>query len=519
MRKLRWLIPAVLLLDVSAQTAIRLRSGPLPENILGRGTARLRSATPESVDRIHLLVRFENGLDDETQVRLAERDIRLVAFVPDDAYLISSPSIESLDGIGLIYAGLLEAANKLAPSIELDDPGREEQVVAEFHYDVEPGRARSLALQFGLEVVDNPDLLPHQLLVRGPLSSIYAVAGLDPVASIYKASEELVRGEPVTACAGPLAGALPVAASLIKSFGEGWDGPGRNAVELGYWMGAMVRSLPETDARAQVFRAMQQWTAASAITFRGLAWPNQKRAIDIFFASGDHGDGFKFDGPGRVLAHAFYPPPNAETIAGDLHFDADEPWKIGADTDLFSVALHELGHSLGLAHSDNPNDVMYGFYRRYTGLQAGDIEAIRTIYADPLPGSPETPETPATPTDPETPSTPTVPGAPSVPETPATPPATPVSDKTAPTLLITSPTRTSMLTSAASITISGAATDNTAVSSVAWTTSTGKSGIAAGLPLFKTPAIPLSYGTNQIVIRAFDAAGNSAWRSIMVTRR
>jgi hypothetical protein len=488
----------------------------LPENILGRSTARLRSAAPESAERIHLLVRFENGLDEEAKLRIAERDVRLVSFVPDDAYLISAPSTGSLDGLGLIYAGMLEAANKMAPSIELDDPGREEHVVAEFHYDVEPERARSLALQFGLDVVENPDLLPHQLLLRGPLSSIYAVAGLDPVASIYRASEELVRGEPVTACAGPLAGALPVAANLIKTFGEGWDGPGRNAVELGYWMGAMARSLPETDARAQVFRAMQQWAAASAITFRGLAWPNQKRAIDIFFASGDHGDGFKFDGPGRVLAHAFYPPPNAETIAGDLHFDSDEPWKIGADIDLFSVALHELGHSLGLAHSDNPSDVMYGFYRRYTSLQAGDIEAIRSIYADPPAGNPETPETPATPTDPETP---TVPETPAGPEPPATPPPAPASDKTAPTLLITSPARTSMLTSAASITISGTATDNTAVTSVAWTTSTGMSGTAAGLPVFKTTAIPLSYGTNQIVIRAFDAAGNSAWRSITVTRR
>ncbi len=517
MRKLRWLVPAVLLLDVSAQTSIRLRNGPLPENVLGRGTARLRSTAPEGADRIHLLARFENGLDDEARLRLAERDIRLVAFVPDDAYVISAPSIGSLDGMGLIYAGQLEAANKVAPSIELDDPGREEQVVAEFHYDVEPGRARSLALQFGLEVVDNPDLLPYQLLVRGPLSSIYAVAGLDPVASIYRASAELVRGEPVTACAGHLAGALPVAASLIKTFGEGWDGPGRNAVELGYWMGAMVRSLPETDARAQVFRAMQQWSVAAAITFRGLVWPNQRRSIDIFFASGDHGDGFKFDGPGRVLAHAFYPPPNAETIAGDLHFDADEPWKIGSDTDLFSVALHELGHSLGLAHSDNPNDVMYGFYRRWTSLQGGDIESIRTIYADPLPTDPATPQAPATPAVPGTPAAPAVPETPSTP--PVIPPSTPLKDTTSPTLTITSPTQVSLFTSASSITISGSATDNVAVSSVTWTTSTGKSGTATGLPLFKTSAIPLSYGTNQIVIRAFDAAGNSAWRSITVTRR
>jgi hypothetical protein len=57
------------------------------------------------------------------------------------------------------------------------------------------------------------------------------------------------------------------------------------------------------------------------------------------------------------------------------------------------------------------------------------------------------------------------------------------------------------------------------VTSVTWSTSMGASGVAEGLPAFKTQAIPLVKGTNQIVIRASDAAGNSSWRSISVTRR
>ena len=41
-------------------------------------------------------------------------------------------------------------------------------------------------------------------------------------------------------------------------------------------------------------------------------------------------------------------PLNPEPIAGDMHFDNDESWRIGANLDVFSVALHETGHALGL---------------------------------------------------------------------------------------------------------------------------------------------------------------------------
>ncbi|KAL8132405.1 hypothetical protein AgCh_008054 [Apium graveolens] len=46
--------------------------------------------------------------------------------------------------------------------------------------------------------------------------------------------------------------------------------------------------------------------------------------ITIGFASGYHGDGSSFDGPGGTLAHAFAP------TDGRLHCDADESWAIEA---------------------------------------------------------------------------------------------------------------------------------------------------------------------------------------------
>ena len=48
---------------------------------------------------------------------------------------------------------------------------------------------------------------------------------------------------------------------------------------------------------------------------------NSKKAkFKIRFKKGKHSDKYKFDGKGKVLAHAFYP------RSGKIHFDDDETW-------------------------------------------------------------------------------------------------------------------------------------------------------------------------------------------------
>ena len=54
--------------------------------------------------------------------------------------------------------------------------------------------------------------------------------------------------------------------------------------------------------------------------------------------------------------------------------------------DLFSVTVHELGHSLGLMHSNIPDAIMFPYYRGYSKsikLHGDDIAAIRKLYGDP----------------------------------------------------------------------------------------------------------------------------------------
>ncbi|KAG7159706.1 Matrix metalloproteinase-24-like [Homarus americanus] len=100
-------------------------------------------------------------------------------------------------------------------------------------------------------------------------------------------------------------------------------------------------------------------------------------------------DGYIFDGPGRVLAHAFYPGPR---IGGDLHFDDSENFVAHhlrekyKGKSLLITAAHELGHSLGLRHSDVENALMAPYYQDFPEdlkLPFDDKYGIQTLYGRP----------------------------------------------------------------------------------------------------------------------------------------
>jgi hypothetical protein len=73
-------------------------------------------------------------------------------------------------------------------------------------------------------------------------------------------------------------------------------------------------------------------------------------------------------------------------------------------------------------------------------------------------------------------------------------------------------------TSQSTITVTGTASDNVAVSKVTWENIIMGSGTAAGTSNWTAAAIPVYVGTNTLIIRAYDAAGNSSWRTLTVVR-
>ncbi len=157
---------------------------------------------------------------------------------------------------------------------------------------------------------------------------------------------------------------------------------------LTYGFQNFTPDLSQAQVRTAIQQALQLWADVTPLTFAEVGI-GANPDIVIRFVAGDHGDGSNFDGAGGVLAHAFYPPPNGGALAGDAHFDEAETWSVNlpaTGTDLVTVAAHEFGHSLGLAHSDVAGALMAPFYGGpHRRLEADDIAGIQSIYGGRLP--------------------------------------------------------------------------------------------------------------------------------------
>jgi len=539
-----------LALPAVAQMPIYLKSRTIDTSAgsvfaLDDKSPKRRAARRAVNGRGHYLVQFAAPMQDADINGLEERGAKVLQYVHQNSLLVSLPEGASLSGAGVSWAGELEPADKISPA--LDSSTAQQWVLIEFYADISRGEAQALVSDLDIEWRDNPDVSERQILALVGADNVAALSESDEVSYIFPASEDLIAGRRVIACASALT-SEGSARQFSAKMGDGWDGPGKGGATVGYFFSLLTDQLDPANQKQEIARAFAEWARYAKLTFTPSAASDALQSINILFAKRAHGDPYPFDGRGGALAHTFYPaPPNPESLAGDMHFDDDEPWQIGADTDLFSVALHETGHALGLGHSDRPGAVMYPYYTRASKLMDDDIAAILDLYApqstgttDPpaQPGAPSNPApapsaptTPATPT-PATPSTPSTP--PSTPSTPATPPSNPPTtpqvptspttpaagaSTAPPTLTITSPGTSIMSTSAASITVHGHASDSDRVTVVKWTTNSGSSGTALGTTDWTAGPIPLLTGYNTITIKAYDAAGNVAWRVISVNRQ
>jgi len=145
-----------------------------------------------------------------------------------------------------------------------------------------------------------------------------------------------------------------------------------------------TRRISRDIVRRELSYALDVWARHTQLTFTEVHH-EAPADIQVSFHRNYHGDGYPFDGPGSVLAHAFFP---GAGRGGDAHFDEDENWsevrEISREvTSLFAVAVHEFGHSLGLSHSTEKSSLMYPWYSMVPqdyALPDDDKQAIQHLY-------------------------------------------------------------------------------------------------------------------------------------------
>ncbi|XP_028658895.2 matrix metalloproteinase-21-like [Erpetoichthys calabaricus] len=138
--------------------------------------------------------------------------------------------------------------------------------------------------------------------------------------------------------------------------------------------------LPPDDQRETLKQAFRRWSEVIPLNFEE-DLRTQATQIDIKMGFGTRkhlGCSQVFDGTGQVYAHAWH--------LGDVHFDDDEHFvlpKNDQGISLLKVAVHEIGHVLGLSHINRPGSVMQANYiPEDTNLELDwmDRKAIQQIY-------------------------------------------------------------------------------------------------------------------------------------------
>jgi hypothetical protein len=142
----------------------------------------------------------------------------------------------------------------------------------------------------------------------------------------------------------------------------------------------------DCDQSRQVIRdSFQVWADISALTFQEVGIVSDAD-IEVTWMGANDPEGVLGE-VGGTLAYAFFP-----RFGGDMYIDDNEPWTLGdrGEFDLYLTAVHEIGHAVGLDHSEFTTAIMYPYAGYAIEVGQDDILAIQELYGPPAGTTPTT---------------------------------------------------------------------------------------------------------------------------------
>ena len=350
----------------SSRAAIPYRGG----SVVPRGGVDLSLRIMPEDEVVHAVVQLNALISDATIASLEASGVEVVNKVSDVAVTVRGRvgSVRSLPE--LRWAGTVPAEKKVSPLLSRQPETEPRPVVVRFFPGTDLADALRTAAKAEVGLPRKAFLGETYLLVLADGDQAEKLAEVDHVEYLMPGRESMTDGVVGMLSPTPTEDGLPLARYVAEN--DGWDGPGQGSADLTYYFVNDLASLPGNSEQIEIVEAMQLWSAVAAVAFTEASQAGLDYSIDIDFAP--------IDGPGNILAYAYFP------MVGNITFDTAEPWGIDAPIDIKVVALHELGHSLGLGHSDDPNAIMYPFYDDDTQAVLGvdDIAGIQSIYGRPF---------------------------------------------------------------------------------------------------------------------------------------